>query len=133
MLERIGASAEQREQIRKIMQSARGDMKARRDEGKALRDKAAALFAQPTIDAAAVESLRQEMVQRHDQASKRMTQAMLEAAQVLTPEQRTKLAEAMKERRARKDGHRHGGEKGHGAEGGPGHGHHGKEGERKAS
>jgi Spy/CpxP family protein refolding chaperone len=80
-----------------------------------------------------VESLRQEMVQRHDQASKRMTQAMLEAAQVLTPEQRTKLAEAMKERRARKDGHRHSGEKGHGAEGGPGHGHHGKEGERKAS
>jgi Spy/CpxP family protein refolding chaperone len=133
MLERIGASAEQREQIRKIMTSARGDMKARRDEGKALRDKAAALFAQPTIDAAAVESLRQEMVQRHDQASQRMTQAMLEAAQVLTPEQRTKLAEAMKERRARKGGHRHGGDKGHGAEGGPGHGHHGKEGERKAS
>lgn len=125
MLERIGASAEQRDQIRQIMEAARGDMKARRDEGKALRDKAAALFSQPDVDVAAVESLRKEMLQRHDQASQRMTQAMLEAAKVLTPEQRAKLAEAMKERGG-KGMHRRGpgGEHPH---------HHGKDGERAKS
>ena len=34
----------------------------------------------------------------HEQASKRMLQAMLDAGKVLTPEQRAKLAERMKQR-----------------------------------
>lgn len=137
LLERIGASAEQREQIRKIMETARGDMKARHAEGKALRDKAMALFTQPDVDAAAVEALRKDMLQRHDQASQRMTQAMLEAAKVLTPEQRAKLAEAMKSRQG-KGGHGHqGGQGGHRHDGGQGghqgHDHHGKPGESTKS
>jgi len=57
------------------------------------------LFAQPTIDANAVEALRQKMLAEHDRTSKRITQAMLDSSQVLTPQQRAQLAEKMKARR----------------------------------
>lgn len=124
MLERIGASAEQREQIGRIMASARADLKAGREQGMALRDQAAALFARPEVDAAALEALRKDMLQRQDQASQRMTQAMLEAARVLTPEQRLKLTEAMKASPG-KGGHHHGPERRRGE--------HGQHGERKSS
>ena len=54
--------------------------------------------AAPNVDAAAAESLRQQMLQQHDQASRRMLQAMLDVSKVLTPEQRVKLGERMKQR-----------------------------------
>jgi Spy/CpxP family protein refolding chaperone len=57
------------------------------------------LFAQPTVDARAVETLRQQMLQQHDQSSRRWMQAMLDASAVLTPEQRKQLAERMQQRR----------------------------------
>jgi periplasmic protein CpxP/Spy len=38
------------------------------------------------------------MIQQHDQTSRRMLQAMLDASKVLTPEQRAKIAERMKQR-----------------------------------
>lgn len=37
----------------------------------------------------------------HETASKRMSQASIDAARVLTPEQRAKIAEIMKKRQAR--------------------------------
>jgi protein CpxP len=40
------------------------------------------------------------MLAQHDQASKRMMQAMLEASRVLTPEQRAKMADMAGQRRA---------------------------------
>ena len=58
------------------------------------------IFAAPTVDAAAAESLRQQMLAQHDQASKRMLQAMLDVSKVLTPEQRAKMAERAKQRQA---------------------------------
>ena len=57
-----------------------------------------ALFAQPTVDAAAVEALRQQQLAMHDAASKRMTTAMLEISRVLTPEQRKQMADYMTQR-----------------------------------
>ena len=41
------------------------------------------------------------MLQQHDQTSRRMTQAMLDVARVLTPEQRARLGERMRDREAR--------------------------------
>lgn len=99
MLEGIGASDTQRTQIRQIADAAAADLKAQREAGKALRERQIALFTQPTVDANAVEALRQQMLAQHDQSSRRMTQAMLDASRVLTPEQRLKLAERMKSRR----------------------------------
>lgn len=99
MLEAVGASAEQRAQIRQIMDAARADLQAQREGGRALHEQMRQLFTQPTVDANAAEALRQQQLARHDVASKRMMQAMLEASRVLTPEQRTKLAELAAQRR----------------------------------
>ena len=60
-----------------------------------------AVFTAPTVDANAAEQVRQQMLAQHDAASKRMTAAMVEASRVLSPEQRAKLAERVKERQAR--------------------------------
>lgn len=99
MLEAIGASAEQRVQIRQIMDAARTDLQAQRESGRALHEQMRQLFTQPTVDANAVEALRQQQLARHDAASKRRMQAMLDASRVLTPEQRTRLAEMAGQRR----------------------------------
>jgi protein CpxP len=100
-LDMVDATDAQRAQIKTIMQSAFADLKGQRDAGRKLHEQAAALFAATNIDAAAIEALRVQGQQLREQASKRMSQAMIEAARVLTPEQRTKLAEKMKARQAR--------------------------------
>jgi Spy/CpxP family protein refolding chaperone len=98
-LDAVGATDEQKAQIRQIMQSARSDLQAQRESGQALREQMRAQFAQPTIDAGAIEALRQQMLARHDQSSRRMTQALVEASQVLTPDQRQALAQQMQQQR----------------------------------
>lgn len=106
MLDAVGASAEQRAQIKQITDAARADMKAQHDSGRKLREEGAALFAQPTVDARAAEALRQQMLARHDQASKRQLQMMLDISRVLTPEQRKTLADKMMQRRSMMERHR---------------------------
>lgn len=98
MLDGLNATDAQRTQIKQIGQAAAADMKAQHEAGRALRDKAMQVFAAPNVDAAAAEGVRQQMLAQHDQASKRMLQAMLDVSKVLTPEQRAKLAERMKQR-----------------------------------
>ena len=95
----VGVTAEQRTQIKQIMDAARTDLQAQREAGRQLHEQARALFAQPTIDAQQAEALRQQMLAQHDRASKRMLQAMLEVSGVLTPDQRKAITERMSERR----------------------------------
>ncbi len=106
LFDRIGASAEQRAQIKQIMDAARTDLKAQREAGRSLREQSQALFTQPTVDANAAEALRQQMLAQHDQASKRTLQALIDVSRVLTPEQRKAIADRMSERRARMERHR---------------------------
>ena len=106
MLDSVNATAEQKAQIQQIMQAARTDLRAQHEAGRALREQMHALFTQPTVDARAVEALRQQMLAQHDQASKRMTQAMLDASRVLTAEQRQQIAERMQQRRTMMERHR---------------------------
>ncbi len=105
-LDGVGATAEQKAQIQQILQAARGDLRAQREAGAKLHEQMRSLFAQPNVDARAVETLRQQMLAQHDAASKRMTQAMLDAGKVLTPEQRRTLAERMTQRRELMQRHR---------------------------
>ncbi|MFG6439612.1 Spy/CpxP family protein refolding chaperone [Roseateles sp. LKC17W] len=101
MLELVNATDAQRSQIKNIFQAARKDLSGQREAGAKLHQQLAALYAAPNIDAAAIESLRQQMSAQHEAASKRMSQASIEAARVLTPEQRAKIAEVAKKRQAR--------------------------------
>ena len=106
MLDVVKATPEQRAQIKQILQAAKTDMSAQRDTSRKLHEQSQALFAQPTVDARAVETLRQQMLAQHDGASKRMTQVMLDVSRVLTPEQRKTLSDRMAQRRAMMERHR---------------------------
>jgi len=100
MLDGLNPTDAQRSQIKQIAQAAAVDLKAQREAGKALHDRGLQIFAAPTVDANAAEALRQQMQQQHDQASRRVLQAMLDVSRVLTPEQRAKLAERARQREA---------------------------------
>ena len=54
------------------------------------------LLTAPTVDRAAIELFRAEKMVLADQASRRIAQALGEAAEVLTPEQRTEVGERLK-------------------------------------
>ena len=99
MLDSVNASTEQRSQIKAIAERAMSDMKAQREAGRGTHEQMMRLFTQPVVDANAAEALRQQSIQQHDQASRRMMQAMLEVSRVLTPDQRKQLAERMAKRR----------------------------------
>ncbi len=98
MLDSVNATTEQRAQIKQIADRATAARKAQRESGRALREQGLKLFTQPVVDANAAEALRQQMLQQHDQGSRRMMQTMLEVSRVLTPEQRKQLAERMAQR-----------------------------------
>ena len=98
MLDSVNASAEQRAQVKQITERAAADMKAQHESGRALREQGLKLFTQPVVDGNAAEVLRQQMMQQHEQASRRMLQTMLEISRVLTPEQRKQLADRMAQR-----------------------------------
>jgi Spy/CpxP family protein refolding chaperone len=105
MLDQVGATADQRTQIRAITDAAAADLRALQESGRTLRAESLQLFAQPNVDASAIEAQRQKMLQQHDQVSRRMTQAMLDVSRVLTPEQRAQWVERMSERRQMMERH----------------------------
>ena len=106
LLDSVGATAEQKTQLRQIMEAARNDTKPLREAARGLHRQLQALFAQPTVDARAAEALRQQLQANREQASKRMLQAMLDASRVLSPEQRKQMAERMEQRRGMMQRHR---------------------------
>ena len=106
LLDRVGASAEQKAQIKSLMETARSDLKPLRAQMKTLRERSTVLFTQPAVDANAVEALRLQLQGLHNQVSKRMVQAMVESSRVLTPDQRANMAELMNTHRAMRERHR---------------------------
>jgi Spy/CpxP family protein refolding chaperone len=99
MLDSVNASDAQRSKIKQIAQQAATDLKAQREQSRALHEQSLRIFTAPgTVDAAAAESVRAQMVAQHDAASRRMLQAMLDISGVLTPEQRAKLGEIIQQR-----------------------------------
>lgn len=98
LLDRVKATDEQRAQIHRIQEAAHRDLAASMSNGQALHREMLQLFAQPTLDAAAIEAQRQKLAAHHDEVSRRMTQAMLDSAKVLTPEQRQQIVSFMNQR-----------------------------------
>lgn len=91
MLDEVKATDAQRTQIKSLAQAAAADLKPLHESTRALHQQSLTLFAQPQVDAAAAEKLRQQMLASHDAMSKRVLQAALDISRVLTPEQRAQL------------------------------------------
>ncbi len=102
MLERVNATEEQRARVNVIAKAAAGDLRGLRGKHQELRAKGIELLAAPKVDRAAIESLRVEQIRLADEASKRVSLALADTADVLTPEQRAKMAERIKERHSRR-------------------------------
>ena len=105
LLDSVGASADQKARIHDIFKAAHDDLRAQHQAGRVLHEDMAKLLAAPTVDAYAVEALRQKIEAQHDAHSKRMTRAMIDASTLLTPEQRQKMAERMGQQRAMMERH----------------------------
>jgi protein CpxP len=104
LLDQVQATDAQREQLRQIAAGARADLRAGAESRRLDRARMGELFAQPVVDEAAVEALRQKMLDRHDQASKRAQAAALQAAKVLTAEQRQALVAQLQREPAERRG-----------------------------
>jgi protein CpxP len=89
----VDATPEQQQKLTAIARSAAKDLAPLRGQAMETRKQAMELLSAPNVDRAAIEKLRVSKLQRADAASKRITQAFADAAEVLTPEQRKKLAE----------------------------------------
>jgi protein CpxP len=97
----VDGTPEQRQKIAAIAQGATNDLMPLREQMRAARRQSIELLSAATIDRAAIERLRADQLTLADTASKRLAQALADTAEVLTPEQRVKLAERMQKRRGR--------------------------------
>lgn len=97
----LDATAEQKAKITTIMKAAANDLSSLRGQGRDLRRKSMELLTAATIDRAQLEALRVQQSQLRETVSRRMLQALGDAAEVLTPEQRAKVAEHMARRHRR--------------------------------
>jgi protein CpxP len=87
----VDATAEQQEKLRGIVKNAVKDMVPMREKLFAARKQARDLLLAQNIDRAAIEKLRTDQLAVADALSKRFTQALIDAAEVLNPDQRQKL------------------------------------------
>jgi Spy/CpxP family protein refolding chaperone len=89
----LDATADQQVKIANTAKAAAVDLRALREKAQAARSQAVALLTAPTIDRSAIERLRAEQIGLAETASKRIAQALADAAEVLNPEQRRKAAD----------------------------------------
>ena len=87
----LDASNDQQEKLRTIMRGMLKDVLPAREKAQAARRQARELLTHNTIDRGALERLRVEQIALADNVSKRVVQALGDAAEELSPEQRRKL------------------------------------------
>lgn len=97
-LEAVDATAEQEKKIWAIVDATRADVRPSFREFRDARGQIVDALTAATVDRAAVEKLRAERVAAVEATSKKIAEAALQAAEVLTPEQRAKLADRFKDR-----------------------------------
>lgn len=95
------ASADQKSRIATIIKTAMTDLQPLKQQHRTGKAEAVQLLSANRIDRNALERLRVAQMQLAQQASIRMTQALADAAEVLTPEQRVKLGARLQERMQR--------------------------------
>jgi Spy/CpxP family protein refolding chaperone len=94
----IGATDAQRQELAPIVKGAARDLLPVRERMRDARRRAVEILSQDSIDRSALEVLRAEQLALAEQASRRVTEALADAANVLTPAQRRELAERLARR-----------------------------------
>jgi protein CpxP len=89
----LDATADQQAKLATIAKAAVGDLRQLREKAQAARSQGMTLLTAPSIDRTAIERLRTEQMGLAETASKRVAQALADAADVLSPEQRRKVAD----------------------------------------
>ena len=100
----IDATEAQRARLGPIVKQAAKDLLPVHERLHEARKQGLGLLTAASLDRGALERLRADQIQAADAASQRLTQALADVADVLTPEQRKALAERLQRRR----GWRHG-------------------------
>ena len=93
------ATAEQKKKVTEILQTAFKDMKGFHGQRVENRKAMEAAMQAPTIDAAKIEQIRAEQMKIADASSKRFTQALVDAGNVLNASQRQAFFKTWSERR----------------------------------
>ena len=91
MLASVDGTPDQKAKLSTIAKAAITDLLPLRETVKGLQGKLAVALKANTLDRAAIEQLRAEQVALMETASKRAAQAITDAAEILSPAQRTKL------------------------------------------
>ena len=96
VLTKVGASETQKSQIAELMRPAFAEMKSVHDAHSAAFGQFHELLFAPSLDRGKMESLRAEQIRSFDEATRRVTSAFADAAEVLSPDQRRALAEEIR-------------------------------------
>jgi Spy/CpxP family protein refolding chaperone len=98
------ATADQKKKVTEILQTAFKDMKGFHGQRVENRKAMEAAMQAPTIDAAKIEQIRAEQMKIADASSKRFTQALVDAGNVLNASQRQAFFKAWGERHGKRHG-----------------------------
>ena len=98
MLSAVDGTPEQKARITEIAKAAIKDLQPMRETMRGSRDKLAAALKAEKVDRAAIEQLRADQLALGETASRRVSQALSDAAEVLTAAQRATLVERWQRR-----------------------------------
>jgi Spy/CpxP family protein refolding chaperone len=93
------ATTDQKKKVTEVLQAAFKDMKGFHDQRVENRKAMEAAMQAPTIDAARIEQIRAEQMKIADASSKRFTQALVDAGNVLNASQRQAFFKTWNDRR----------------------------------
>jgi protein CpxP len=99
----INATEEQKQRLDPIVRQTVKELAPLRQSLHTARRDAFGILAQDNVDAAALEALRAKQIQLADQASRTVTRALVDAADVLNPAQRKQLAAHFARQRGRRN------------------------------
>ena len=98
----LDANAEQREKISALVTTFTKDVRPMRQQARKIRKDIEVLLLKDTINRDEVEKLRKERLAEIDRVTSKMTLAMVEVAEVLSPEQRRQLSDKLDHLRKKK-------------------------------
>ncbi len=100
MAKKLNLTAEQQSQLKALHEKQQAAIKAQHAQTLQLQAERSAAWAAPTLDSARLESLRQQEIKQFEAMSKLRLEHQFALAKILSPEQRQKMANWQKERRA---------------------------------